>query len=75
MQVQQLRSQVAEQAQMLQQLQQGQALGTDHQQDGLSPAHGAGSHTFGTHANQGHGEGTIELCRQGVETVCPVGAT
>ena len=65
MQVQQLRSQVAEQAQMLQQLQQGQALGTNTLQNGPLSAHGAGSHPLGTHASQGHGEGTVGPCRRG----------
>ena len=65
MQVQQLRSQVAEQAQMLQQLQQGQALGTNTQQNGPLSAHGPGSHLHGIHASQGHGEGTVEPCRRG----------
>ena len=65
MQVQQLRSQVAEQAQMLQQLQQGQALGTNTQQNGPLSAHGAVFHPPGTHASQSHGEGTVGPCRRG----------
>lgn len=77
MQVEQLRSQVAEQAQMLQQLQQGQALGTNTQQNGPLSAHGAGYHPPGTHASQGHGEVTVGPCRRGAANglICPNGAT